>query len=69
MYASEDKLDLLQVEILALTPRLNPSTGRAFGANTQSNPLTVLNVTSRSGTPNPSTAIVYEITRDELGAW
>ncbi|GAQ80050.1 hypothetical protein KFL_000450065 [Klebsormidium nitens] len=61
--------DILQVDILTLEPRKNPSTGRTFAANTQSNPLSVFNVPNRAGGTNPSTAIVYEVTKDEFGAW
>lgn len=60
----------LQVEILALDPRKNPSTGKCYGANSQGTPGYPGTVPNTQGTNFTDTAIIiYEVVSDESGDW
>ncbi|GAQ87319.1 hypothetical protein KFL_003450055 [Klebsormidium nitens] len=63
--------DVLKIEILSLSPRKNPLTGKAYGVNGQNGPYIPLNTKNADGT-NATTAgssIVYEVDYDEYGGW
>ncbi|GAQ89960.1 hypothetical protein KFL_005820040 [Klebsormidium nitens] len=62
--------DVLKVEILALDPRKNPSTGKCYGANTQGTSGYPAQVTNTSGVNfTDSAIIIYDVIADETGQW
>ncbi|GAQ78330.1 acetamidase/formamidase [Klebsormidium nitens] len=65
--------DVLKIEILDVKPRVNPSTGRTFGANFQGRSYTQSYIGTRYGDYNFSatnaTTIVYEVIKDAYGDW
>jgi hypothetical protein len=62
-----------QVEILDVKPRINPSTGRTFGANFQGRSYTQSYIGTRYGdynfTATNATTIMYEVISDAYGEW
>jgi hypothetical protein len=69
-YSHTYSTDSLQVEILALDPRKNPSTGKCYGANSQGTPGYPGTVPNTQGTNFTDTAIIiYEVVSDESGDW
>ncbi|GAQ79555.1 acetamidase/formamidase [Klebsormidium nitens] len=63
--------DVLKIEILSLSPRKNPLTGKAYGINSQNGPYIPLNVKNADGTnvSTTSSSIIYEVDFDEYGGW